>query len=966
MTSDRWAEVERLYHAALALRATERGAFLQEACADDEPLRHEVETLLLQSGGGDFLTPAIAVAAGLMGSQDTQLPAGRRLGPYEILAHIGAGGMGEVYRARDTKLQRDVALKILPRAFTTDPDRLARFDREARMLAALNHPNIATIYGFETTDDVSALVLELVEGQELAERIRKGPIPVDQVMGIARQIAEGLEAAHACGVIHRDLKPANIKITPDGVVKLLDFGLAKGVGARAGQHVTHAPTQAADGTREGTILGTAAYMSPEQARGQSTDTRTDIWAFGCVLYEMLTSRLAFAGETMTDTLAAILEREPDWSALPNAAPEPIRLLVHRCLQKDPKQRLRDIGDARLELTHAIGATSGEHRTRSAPTSTRAARTQKSFWLPAAGVVAAIAVGQVIWSLRPSSPATSASVSRIAISLPPGQLVATVTGGTSVAISPDGTRLAYVANQPGSDQQIYLRPLQGLDATPVPGTEGGTAPFFSADGQWLGFYADGKMKKVSTTGGTVVTLVDAGDPRGASWGSTGTIVFVPTRASLLQQVSDAGGSVQAVTRFGDNENSHRWPQFLPGANRVLFAALQSGSNWENATIAVQSLETGERRDLVEGGSNPRYAPSGHLVYMRGQTLMAVLFDTERLTVTGAAVPVVEGIFQTSPLNGNGQYSFSNTGSLVYLPASGQGFQQRLVWVSRNGTEQFLNAPTRPYRNPRLSPDGRRIAVAIDEQQMHVWLYDVTREALSRFTFEGSTNYNPSWTPDGQRIAFQSVGPQDDGLFWQLADGSGGLERFCCENPGTVGPSSWSPDGQLMAGGGFGGTGDLYVVRRGGRDQEFLASTPFGEGAAMFSPDGRGLAYASTESGRLEIYVQAYPAPGGKWQISTEGGTEPVWNRNGRELFYRNGNRMMTVDITPLPNFSAGRPTLLFEGQYEPTRVSSANYDVSPDGQRFLMLKASEAQEGAPTQINVVLNWFEELRQRVPTN
>jgi hypothetical protein len=426
-----------------------------------------------------------------------------------------------------------------------------------------------------------------------------------------------------------------------------------------------------------------------------------------------------------------------------------------------------------------------------------------------------------------------------------------------------------------------------------------------------------------------------------------------------QMSDAGGEPRPLTGFKEGENSHRWPEFLPGGTMVLFSAFRSGANWEDATVALHSIGTGERRDLIQGGSHPKYAASGHLVYVTGRTLMAAPFDIERLTATAEAVPVVEGVLQPSLLNGAAHYSFSSTGSLIYLPASGQAFQRRLVWVDRNGTEQILPAPARAYRNPRLSPDELRIAVEIDERDRQVWLYDLTRETLNPFTAQGSNT--PAWTPDGQRISFSAAGA---GLFWQLADGSGKPERLCCEGGRGTGVSSWSPDGELTAGGGAGATGDLHVWRRGDAGPQVLRETPSGEGAAMFSPNGHWLAYASNESGRSEIYLEPYPGPGAKERISTEGGTEPMWNRNGRELFYRAGNRMMAVDITTEPAFSAGKPKILFERQYEPTLISNANYDVSADGQRFLMLKG-EIEEAAPTQINVVLNWFDELKRLVPT-
>jgi Tol biopolymer transport system component len=576
-----------------------------------------------------------------------------------------------------------------------------------------------------------------------------------------------------------------------------------------------------------------------------------------------------------------------------------------------------------------------------------------------------------WNLKPSPPPPQRPISRTVITLPPGQQLASLDSGPAVAVSPDGTHLAYVARQ-GGTQQLYLRAMDSLEAKPIPGTEGSVNPFFSPDGQWLGFFAGQKLKKVSVSGGAAVTIGDAPNPRGASWGSQGMIAFAPQNVTVLQQAPDGGGTPQPLTRFEKGDVSHRWPEFLPGGKAVLFAAGPSGVNFTKAQVAVQSVATGERRNLIQGGMYPRYAPSGHLVYVQGGSLVAVPFDPQRLEVTGTAVPVVEGVLQT-PSSGAAQYSFSSTGSLVYVSGGVQAPERKLVWVNRNGAEQPLAVPARTYMFPRLSPDGRRLAVNIAEQETQIWLYDLSRETLTRLTFEGYSNLVPAWTPDGKRIAFTSNKEGAANLFWQLADGSGGVERLTTSEYTQV-PMSWSPDGQLLA---FFEVNpatqrDIWVLRLGDpspgsgqvrKAQPFLR-TQFDEAVPRFSPDGRWLAYVSDESGRYELYAQPYPGPGGKWQISTEGGTEPVWNPNGRELFYRSGNKMMAVQITTQPTFSAGKPKVLFAGQYQPTPVINANYDVSPDGQRFLMLKPSESAEAAPTQINVVLNWFEELKRRVP--
>jgi Tol biopolymer transport system component len=880
------------------------------------------------------------------------LAAGTHLGSYEVLAPLGAGGMGEVYQAHDTKLGRDVAIKVLPEAFAHDLERLSRFQREAKMLAALNHPNIATIYGLEQTNGTSYLVMELVSGETLAERVkREGALPVEETLTICKQIAEALEAAHERGIIHRDLKPANVKLTPEGKVKVLDFGLAKAfAGDGATENPSNSPTLSIAATIHGVILGTAAYMSPEQAKGKAVDKRTDIWAFGCVLYELLTGKQAFHGEDVTDILAAVVRAEPDWQALPAATPVKIRDLLRRCLQKDKTQRLRDAGDARIEIQEAIAVPS---------LGTTATVPAKRGWRQAVVLALAVLVAVAIaglagWNLKPTPPRP---VTRTVIALPPGDRLSENYNNTILALSPDGSYLVYAATH-NSVQQLYLRALDSLEARVISGTEGATNPFFSPDGEWIGFFAGEKLKKIAVSGGAAVTLGGTGNNRGASWGRQGTIIFAPNAYSVMQQVSDAGGTGQPVTRFDKGENTHRWPEFLPDGRSLLFAGGPGTGGWQTAQVVVQSPK-GERRNLVDGGTDPRYALSGHLLYAQAGILMAMPFDLQRLQTAGKAVPVLENVLQYG--SGAAQYSISSTGSLAYIPGGAQAALDRLVWVSRNGTEQPLAAPSQAYGNLQLSSDGRRLAI---QQGTDLWLYDFGRAAFSRFTFE-ATNTLPVWTPDGRRVAYQSTkeGPQN--IFWQRADGSGQPERLTTSEHAHA-PRSFSPDGQLLAfsdvapATGF----DIWVLRMSDHKAQLFLQTMFNEAAPSFSPDGRWLAYISDASGRYEIYVQPYPGPGGKYEISTEGGTEPVWNPNGKELFYRSGDKMMAVDITTQPSFAAGKPKMLFEGSYVATTLTQPLYSVSPDGQRFLMRKY-EQSSSTLTQVVVVQNWFEELKQKVPS-
>jgi serine/threonine-protein kinase len=959
---EQWQEIKRVLAGALEKTPQERTVYLDEACTVPE-MRREVESLIAAHEQRD----GTIIENVTLGSHDV-LKSGSKLGPYEVVARVGAGGMGEVYRARDSKLGRDVALKLLPAAFARDAESMARFRREAKLLAALNHSNIAAIYGLEDSSQAHALVMEFVDGPTLAARARSGPIPIDDALRIAKQICEGLEYAHERGIVHRDLKPANVKLTRDETVKILDFGLAKAIRGEAGQgDIVDSPTISEMATRSGVLLGTAAYMSPEQAKGKAVDRRADVWAFGCVLYEMLTGTMAFRNESITETLAAVIKEEPDWLVLPAETPPKIRVLLRRCLQKDVRQRLQAIGDARITIDEVLA---GEPDGATAPIPAFKPSRHARPW--ALGFLAVIIACAAVWFLKPLPQPATKPVTRFTITLPAGEQLA-VGSGPCMAFSPDGAELAYVATPAGSTTpQIYLRAMDTAHTRPVPGTEGAITPFFSPDSQSLGFFADGRLKKVSVRGGAAQTVAYAGvNNLGGSWSSEQTIAFSPY-SSALQEVPDAGGAPKPLTRFDTGETIHAWPEFLPGSKAILFGVFSATPTG----IAVQRIGSGERRDLIHGQDAymPRYARSGQLIYAQGGNLMAAPFDLDHLEIKGGSIPVVENVLQL-PGNGSAQYSISDSGSLAYISGAPQNLNSKMVWVSRRGTEQVLGAPARTYNQPRLSPDGRRVAVDVVEsaEDMQVWLYDLTRDTFAPFTFEG-VNRHAVWTPDGKRIAFMSNREGPTQIFWKLADGSGGLEQLTSGTGGVTAdllpiPYSWTPDVRVLAFVRLLPTtaSEFWLLNVTDRTARRFMTSNAADGAPQISPDGHWLAYASDESGRREIYVQTFPAPGGKWRVSTDGGNEPQWNRNGRELFYRNADKMMAVEIATQGGLVEGKPRELFEGNYMhvPSGYVRAQYDVSPDGQRFLMLKSVGQEQSAPTQINVVLNWTEELKHLVPT-
>ncbi len=888
---------------------------------------------------------------------------GQSIAHYRVTAKLGAGGMGEVYRASDMKLGRDVALKVLPAAFASDAERMARFEREAQVLASLNHPNIAAIYGLEESHGIRALVMELVEGPTLADRIAAGALPVQEALHLADEIAAALEAAHEKGIVHRDLKPANVKAAPEGVTKVLDFGLAKALaGDGAEGDTSNSPTLTSPATRHGMILGTAAYMSPEQARGRKVDRRADIWSFGCVLYEMLTRKQGFGGDTVTDILAAVVRAEPDWNALPMETPPQIRQLLRRCLEKDPKRRLRDIGEARVVFEELRAGPSSTMAMPAAQDADAPRAWRKVLPWALASVLAAALIFSV-WSSWRKPEVNARPHSRVAVVLPPMDSLGTRTG-LAVALSPDGSRMVYVGRRAGT-YALYLREMDQLEAKAIPGTEGAYNPFFSPDGQWIGFFTIEKLKKVSIQGGPVLALCEVHEAQsggGGAWAPDDTIYFAGSRTGGISRVSAAGGVAEVVTRPDPKkgEHSHRWPSVLPGGQAILFVS-ETGSSFEDARIAVLSLKSGEIKRLNQIGSGPHYASTGHLVYARSGSLLAAPFDLATLDVTGPPVPLVENV-ATNSGSGASHFSISDDGWLAYVPGSGGEDQRSLVWVDRKGVSSPMLDTQRPFEDLALSPDARQLALTVEGATWNIWTYDLIRGTLTRLTFV-EDNRDPVWTPDGKRIVFGTFRKSQYGLFWKAADGSGAEERLTLSDNWQW-PTSITPDGKALCyserdpNNGM----DIWILPlEGERKPRLFLQTPYAEWGGMFSPDGRWLAYWSNESGRDEVYVQAYPGPGGKWQVSTEGGSRPVWSKNGRELFYPVGEKIMVADIEAGAVLKIGKPRVLFEGRFWDN--AGHFYAITPNGTKFVMLKENEQQSTA-TQINVVLNWFDELERRVP--
>jgi serine/threonine-protein kinase len=891
------------------------------------------------------------------------LTIGTQLGSHEITALLGKGGMGEVYRARDLKLKREVAIKILPEEFSRDADRVSRFQREAEVLASLNHPNIATIHDLEETDGTRYLVMELVEGETLADRIARGPIAIEEALQIAIQICEALEAAHEKGIIHRDLKPANVKVTPDGKVKVLDFGLAKALeGAPVSATVSNSPTLLS-GTIGGMIIGTAAYMSPEQARGRAADQRSDIFAFGCILYEILTSRQAFHGEDVSDVLASVMKLDTDLGLLPGNMNPKLYDLLRRCLAKDRKRRWYAIGDVRVEL-EAIRTSPFklEENSASAP-GVRPVWRYVAYGLFAALV--ATLVGGFLWNSRPSVPI---SVTRFPLVIGEGQ-VFTTTGYWMLAISPDGTQIAYVANR-----KIYLKSMSENDARPIVGTDnavGVSNPFFSPDGKYIAFWsaADHAVKKISVGGGPAITICQAPEePFGMTWSTDGIVFNQSARGQDIMRVSANGGRPELIA--SSPETGTNSAQLLPGGEYLLFTLYSKNQ------IAIQSIKSGVRKTIIETGAGARYVSSGHIIYAVGGNLLAVPFDLKRLQVTGGPVAVVEGIRRRAgPGATAAQFSVSDNGTLVYVPGpvtlDTTGFV--IALIDRDGTVKPLDLSPKVYGFPRVSPDGKRIAVQTGGDT-NIWIYDLSgTTAIRRLTFGGMNRF-PIWSANGERITFQSDREGDAGIFWQRADGTGPAERLTKAEAGVAHiPDSWSPDGQTLS----------FTVVKGNESSIWIYSlrekkaTVFAEAAgklverSMFAPDGLWLAYQSNESSsnrQLEIFVQPFPANGTKYQVSKGDGNNysPLWSPDERDLFYSKAAGFVSTHIVTKPTFTFGNPIsvpLPARGAGSP---NPRNYDITPDGKRFLAVVNPLQAEQTPVapQIQVVLNWFRELQERVP--
>jgi eukaryotic-like serine/threonine-protein kinase len=879
------------------------------------------------------------------------LSAGTRLGPYEILAPLGAGGMGEVYRARDVQLGRDVAIKVLPEAVAQDAERLARFQREAQILAALNHPHIAAIYGLESNGAARALVLELVEGDTLADRIAAGPIPVDEALEMARQIADALEAAHERGIVHRDLKPANVKRTPNGQIKVLDFGLAKAVsGDGSSPDVTSSPTLTARSTEAGIILGSAAYMSPEQARGKPVDKRADVWAFGALLYGMLTGRRAFDGETVSDTLAAVLMADPDWSALPAETPANVRKVLRRCLERDRNRRLHDIADARLELEELSDPILPPPGAATSP----AARPRSRPGLPIGlAILFALLAAAGWWTAFRSKAAAAPARTALAVAFAESEQIP-FDDSPVLDISRDGRQLVFASDRDGM-RRLIVRSLDHDEARALPGTERAFSPFFSPDSQWIGFFADAKLKKIPTAGGVPFVLADAPNNRGGVWLSDDSIVYTADFTSGLMRISAAGGKPEVLTKpdAKAGERTHRWPTWLPGDASVLFTigSLKNPGSYDDARIAVFDAKTRNVRVVHSGGSMARWSPSGHLLFVRSELLMAAPFDAKRREVVGDAVALSDKA-AGDPSSGVLYSAIGGDGTFAYVPRGETTGSDGLVLTDRSGKPRVLPVPPRPYHYPRFSPDGKQLSVTIGlghGNRDEVWICDIATGALRRVTFGNENgNYSAIWSPDGRRVAYSSD-REHQGIYWKSADGSGNEEPL---HPAALPdlPTDWSRDGSMLAITKNFPTTDLWIVSVADRKQTPIEKNATG---SVFSPDSRWLAYCvlPTSDSPSQILVRPLTEGGGKIQITSDQGAFPVWT--DKELIFLSDKKIVAVEAQTQPTFRAGARRELFETPYDRGSMPLRNYDVTRDGQTFAFVR--DASGRARKRIDVVLNW-----------
>ena len=853
--------------------------------------------------------------------------------------------------------------RSLPAAFADDPDRLARFTREAQTLAALNHPNIAQIHGLEESQAqgsaIRALVMELVVGEDLSAIIARGPVSLADALPIARQIADALEAAHDLGIIHRDLKPANVKVRPDGTVKVLDFGLAKALDptdSNSAANALHSPTMTQRATAIGTIIGTAAYMAPEQARGKAVDRRADIWAFGVVLYEMLTGARGFPGDDLSEVLATVLKTDPNWHALPPETPPAVRRLLRRCLEKDPRRRLSSIADARLELEE------------SDPVAASATSPSRAGWIRPSWVVgivlaavAATAAAMLLadnWKTEAGSSQTGAGSApiRLTIALAPGDEVAD-TQYLPLAISPDGSRIAYVGIRDGS-RHLFLRNLSDVDAVLLPNTEGGRMPFFSPDGQWIGFFTNTQLKKLAVASGAVQNIITiSAEPRGGVWTPDGMIYYVPHNMAPLWKVAASGGTPVEATKLdvARGEVSHRWPQLLADGS-LLFAAWTGPGRDEHAIIH-HNPATGATQRLATTGDTPRYVPTGHLVYARLDALFAARWgDLTKGLDEAAPIPLPE--LPRIENEGAADYVVSANGTLAYLAGGPARYAQRVVWVDRTGRVEALPLPEKDYEAVALSPDTQRAVLQIQEGAIGLWLYDFARRTLTPFATESGSSQGAVWTPDGRRIVYRGTRQGTRNLYWKPADGSGDEERLTTKSGVVHTPNSVSPDGQWLAFAEGGGAvqGTTWVMSlTGDRTPRVFVK---GGVSAEFSPDGKWIAYQSAESGNLEVYLAPFPGPGPRIPVSAGGGESPIWSRDGSELFYTRSDRLMAVSVNRGPTLSVSAPRVLFEGRFRGSLNTVTPFDISPDGRRFLRVQQAQP-ERAVTRIEVVLNWARQL-------